>query len=72
MDRKIGQHPCAEWIADLQLNLSKRRRDAIFHAARRSAKPDQLPAQLLQPTNGKLLWLVDQAAGSMLSNAIRE
>jgi 6-phosphogluconolactonase len=35
-------------------------------------EPDQLPAQLLQPTNGKLLWLVDQAAGSMLSNAIRQ
>ena len=35
-------------------------------------EPEQLPAQLLQPTNGKLLWLVDQAAGSMLTNAIRE
>jgi 6-phosphogluconolactonase len=35
-------------------------------------EPDQLPAQLLQPTNGKLLWLVDEPAGSMLSNAIRE
>ena len=35
-------------------------------------EPDQLPAQLLQPTNGKLLWLVDATAGSMLSNAIRE
>jgi hypothetical protein len=27
---------------------------------------------LLQPTNGQLLWLVDQAAGNMLSNGIRE
>jgi 6-phosphogluconolactonase len=35
-------------------------------------EPEQLPAQLLQPTNGKLLWLVDEAAGSMLTNAIRE
>ena len=35
-------------------------------------EPEQLPAQLLQPTNGKLLWLVDEAAGSMLSNGIRE
>jgi 6-phosphogluconolactonase len=35
-------------------------------------EPEQLPAQLLQPTNGRLLWLVDQTAGSMLSNAIRE
>jgi 6-phosphogluconolactonase len=35
-------------------------------------EPEQLPSQLLQPTNGELLWLVDQAAGNMLSNAIRE
>src|ERR1700730_338211 len=35
-------------------------------------EPEQLPAQLLQPPNGKLLWLVDEAAGSMLSNAIRQ
>jgi 6-phosphogluconolactonase len=35
-------------------------------------EPEQLPSQLLQPTNGKLLWLVDQAAGSMLTTGIRE
>jgi 6-phosphogluconolactonase len=35
-------------------------------------EPEQLPAQLLQPKNGKLLWLVDTTAGSMLSVGIRE
>jgi len=35
-------------------------------------EPEQLPAQLLQPKNGKLLWLVDTAAGSMLLIGIRE
>ena len=30
-------------------------------------EPEQLPSQLLQPVNGKLLWLVDTAAGAMLS-----
>lgn len=35
-------------------------------------EPEQLPAQLIQPTNGKALWLVDQAAGSMLTTGIRE
>lgn len=35
-------------------------------------EPEQLPAQLLQPTNGKLLWLVDTAAGSMLATGIRD
>jgi 6-phosphogluconolactonase len=35
-------------------------------------EPDQLPAQLIQPTNGSLLWLADTAAGSMLTHATRE
>ncbi|GAC1701960.1 MAG: 6-phosphogluconolactonase [Candidatus Acidiferrum sp.] len=35
-------------------------------------EPEQLPSQLIQPANGKLIWLVDQAAGGMLSAAIRE
>jgi len=35
-------------------------------------EPEQLPAQLIQPRNGKLLWLVDTAAASMLSKGIRK
>ncbi len=35
-------------------------------------EPEQLPAQLVQPKNGKLLWLVDSAAGSMLTSGIRD
>jgi 6-phosphogluconolactonase len=35
-------------------------------------EPEQLPAQMIQPQNGKLLWLVDSAAGGMLSVGIRE
>lgn len=34
-------------------------------------EPEQLPAQLIQPASGRLLWLVDQAAGSMLATGIR-
>ena len=33
-------------------------------------EPDQLPAQMIQPANGHLSWLVDEAAGSMLSKRI--
>jgi 6-phosphogluconolactonase len=33
-------------------------------------EPEQLPAQMIQPSNGKLSWLADQAAGSMLSKEI--
>jgi 6-phosphogluconolactonase len=35
-------------------------------------EPEQLPAQLLQPKNGKLVWLVDAAAGAMLATGIRD
>jgi 6-phosphogluconolactonase len=35
-------------------------------------EPEQLPAQLIRPSNGKLLWLVDEAAGAQLTNGIRE
>ena len=29
-------------------------------------QPDTLPAQMIQPGSGRLLWLMDEAAGSML------
>jgi 6-phosphogluconolactonase len=35
-------------------------------------EPDQLPAQMIQPLKGELLWLVDTIAGGMLSTGIRE
>jgi 6-phosphogluconolactonase len=34
-------------------------------------EPEQLPAQFIQPVNGKLLWLVDQDAGSKLAPGVR-
>jgi len=45
---------------------------ALTAVLERFYEPDQLPAQLIQPLNGNLLWLVDSAAGSMLTRAIRE
>jgi len=33
-------------------------------------EPEQLPSQLINPTSGKLLWLLDTAAASMLSKEI--
>jgi 6-phosphogluconolactonase len=29
-------------------------------------EPEQLPSQLLQPTNGKAFWLIDTAAAAKL------
>lgn len=45
---------------------------ALTAVLERVYEPEQLPAQLIQPVNGNLLWLVDTAAGSMLTRAIRE
>ena len=35
-------------------------------------EPEQLPAQLIEPKNGQLIWLVDTTAGGMLSKGIHE
>jgi len=35
-------------------------------------EPEQLPAQLIDPKSGRLLWLVDATAGGILSRGIRE
>jgi hypothetical protein len=32
-------------------------------------EPDQLPAQLIKPTVGRLIWLIDRAAAARLGNA---
>jgi 6-phosphogluconolactonase len=45
---------------------------ALTAVLERVYEPEQLPAQLIQPTNGTLLWLVDAAAGGLLTRAIRE
>lgn len=34
-------------------------------------RPDLLPAQRIRPVNGRLLWLVDEAAGSHLTDSIK-
>lgn len=31
-------------------------------------EPEQLPSQMIRPGNGKLLWLLDQQAGSLLAS----
>jgi 6-phosphogluconolactonase len=33
-------------------------------------QPDRLPAQIIRPTRGKVMWMVDQAAASSLSTAV--
>ena len=35
-------------------------------------EPEQLPSQMIEPRSGKLLWLIDTAAGGMLATGIRE
>ena len=33
-------------------------------------QPDRLPAQIIRPTQGKVVWMVDRAAASLLSTAV--
>jgi 6-phosphogluconolactonase len=35
-------------------------------------EPEQLPSQLIKPTNGKLLWLLDAGAAKMLSKDLAQ
>lgn len=45
---------------------------ALTAVLERPHEPEQLPAQLIQPKNGTLLWLTDRDAGAMLTGGIRE
>jgi len=45
---------------------------ALTAVLERVYEPEQLPAQMIRPVNGNLLWLVDSAAGGLLTHAIRE
>ena len=45
---------------------------ALTAVLERVYEPEQLPAQLIQPVNGNLYWLVDRAAGRMLLHATRD
>ena len=42
---------------------------ALHEVLEGTAPPDQYPAKLVSPTDGKLLWLIDRAAASELSGA---
>lgn len=40
--------------------------EALQDVLQNGSRPEQLPAQLIKPTNGRLLWLVDEAAACLL------
>ena len=42
--------------------------EALKEVLQGDYRPDRLPAQLIRPENGKLLWIVDRAAASLLTN----
>jgi len=60
----------AENIIVMATGVSKA--PALTAVLERVYEPEQLPAQLIRPVNGNLLWLVDPAAGSLLTHAARE
>ena len=42
------------------------KQDALFQVLRGKPAPEEFPSQAVQPVNGKLIWMVDQAAGARL------
>jgi 6-phosphogluconolactonase len=42
--------------------------ETLYKVIKEQPLPDKYPIQLIRPTNGKLVWLVDQEAGSLLLN----
>lgn len=41
--------------------------EAVWNVLKGPRDPDQFPAQLISPTNGELIWLLDSAAASKLN-----
>jgi 6-phosphogluconolactonase len=73
MDRITLTAPAINNAANIiSLVKGAEKANALTAILERVYEPEQLPAQLIQPVNGTLLWLVDTAAGSMLKRAIRE
>jgi|SRR5277367_4380859 len=73
MDRITLTAPALNNAANIiSLVKGAEKTNALTAILERVYEPDQLPAQLIQPVNGSLLWLVDPAAGSLLTHAIRE
>ncbi|MGC1485562.1 MAG: 6-phosphogluconolactonase [Candidatus Acidiferrum sp.] len=73
MDRITLTAPAINNAANIILMVTGAQKSpALTAVLERFYEPEQLPAQLIQPLNGALLWLVDTAAGSMLTRAIRE
>ncbi len=72
-DRITITAPVANHAANILFTVTgKEKAPALKAVLEGPYEPEQLPSQLLQPTNGNLLWLVDEAAGDMLSIGIRE
>lgn len=45
----------------------KGKADILYHVLSNAVSAEQLPAQWIHPSEGKLIWLVDEAAGSKIT-----
>ena len=55
----------ADWV--LFLVSGEEKAETLRNVLAGDEQPDRLPSQLIQPTQGRLLWLVDRAAASGLT-----
>jgi 6-phosphogluconolactonase len=73
MDRITLTAPAINNAANIIIMVTRAEKaPALTAVLERVYEPEQLPAQMIAPVNGNLLWLVDTAAGLMLTNAIRD
>jgi len=72
---KLGAHrvtltpPVFNEAAMVMILVSgKEKATTIQHVLEGAYEPDRFPVQMIRPTHGKLLWIIDQTAASCLAN----
>jgi len=61
--------PVLNNAASVMFLVSGAEKSVILRAVLEGTDPDAYPAQLIQPLDGSLVWLVDRDAASLLSRA---
>ncbi|MEO6334304.1 MAG: 6-phosphogluconolactonase [Pyrinomonadaceae bacterium] len=51
------------------LVTGKSKAEAVAHVLEGEYRPDDYPAQLVEPLGGRVIWLIDEAAASLLKDA---
>ena len=53
----------------MMVTAGEEKAEAVKNVLEREFRPDEFPAQLVNPVSGDLLWLLDRAAAALLDNS---